>query len=198
MGGQTAYNLNPDIAVPGQIADLSLDNHIVSFPAGEVIEFGRAVEVDSNGVAWKVKGAGASLAAGKFAGVTVFDLAREQQMASTGGSSGLAGYQVGEMVPVMRKGRIYGCWDGGTGSFSQGVFVTPNINHSSTTDANNIKGTFTGNATSSTVGSEIAAAPAEIVMVRDVSALVPSRGATSAGSAGPTYVCLLELNLPGA
>lgn len=195
MSGQTSYSITPDIAVPGILADENLDSRIVSYPAGEVIEFGRAVEVDASGVAWKVKGTGAALAAGAFAGVSVFDVAREQQLAATGGSSGLAGYQVGEMVPVMRKGRIYGCWDGGG---SQGVLTRPNINHSSTTDANNVKGTFTGTATSTVAGSEIAQAPAEIVMVRDVSTLTPARGAASAGSAGPTYVCLLELNLPGA
>ena len=127
--------------------------------------------------------------------MSVFDVAREQQLSASGGSSGAAGYQIGEMVPVLRKGRIFAAWDGGG---AQAIFGTPNINHSSTTDANNVKGSFTGTATSVVAGSEIAAAPLEILMVKDVSALTPQRGAASAGAAGPTFVCLLELNLPGA
>lgn len=200
-GGQLTYNLNPDIAVPGQLADENLDDKILSFPAGEAIEFGRLVEVDgTTGAVWKVAGTGATLVTSgrALAGVSVFDVAREQQLASTGGSSGKGNYQVGEMVPVLRKGHIYAAWDGGTGSFGQGVFTVPNVNHSSTTDTNDIKGSFTGNTTSSSAGSEVAAAPAGILMVRDVSALTPARGAVASAGVGPTYVCDLEVNIQGA
>jgi len=200
-GGQTAYNLEPDIAVPGQLAEQNLDDKVESFPAGEAIEFGRLLEVDqTTGAVWKTAGTGAALVSSgrKLAGVSVNDVAREQQLAATGGSSGKGHYQVGEMVPVLRKGHIYACWDGGTGSFGQGVYVVPNVNHSSTTDANNLKGTFTGNATSSSAGSEVAAAPAGILLVRDVSTKTPARGAASTGSDGPTFVCDLEVNIQGA
>lgn len=203
-GGQTSYQLNPDVAVPGMLADQNFDDKIVSYVAGEYIEFGRVCEVDANGLVYHTAGTGAALTTTnrQLAGVTIFDAAREQQLATFGGTSvgstGQAGYQVGEPVPVLRKGRIFGCWDGGTGSFTQGVLVRPNINHPSTTDPNDLRGSFTGNATSNTAGSEVAQAPAEMLLVRDVSTLTPQRGGASAGSLGPTYVCLVEVNLPGA
>lgn len=203
-GGQTSYQLNPDIAVPGMLFDENLDDKVISFPAGEVIEFGRLVEVDANGLVWKVSGTGAALvhAGRQLAGVSVFDVAREQQLSTIlpGGSTGNAGYQVGEMVPVLRKGSVYAAWDGGTGALSQTVLGPINVNHSSTTDPNDIKGTFTGNATSNTAGSEVALAPAGITCsVRgDVSGLTPQRGAVASAGVGPTFVCALEVNLQGS
>ena len=200
-GGQLSYNLEMDIAVPGQLADQNLDDKVISFPAGEDIEFGRLLEVDTSGLVWKTKGTGASLTNGKLAGVSVLDVARPQALASAGGSSGNGHYKAGEMVPVLRKGHIYAAWDGGTGSFGQGVYVVPNVNHSSTTDPTDIKGTFTGNTTSSSAGSEVAAAPAGILLVRDVSALTPQRGAVATAGppiVGPTFICDLEVNIQGA
>src|SRR5215472_12439271 len=124
--GQTSYNNQPDIATPGQLADLDLDSRVVSYPAGEAIEFGRLCEVDASGLLHHVQGASNVLASAKLAGVSVKDVAREQQLSSLGGSAGSAHYQSGEMVPVMRKGRIYACWDG---SGSQGVMSGVNVWH---------------------------------------------------------------------
>lgn len=199
-GGQTSYNLSPDVAVPGQLGDLNLDSKIRSYPAGEVIEFGRLVEIDASGLAWKVSGTTTSITAASrnLGGFSIFDTAREQALATAGGSSGTAGYKVGEMVPVLRKGTVYACWDGNGSAITPAFGVRPNVNHSSTTDANNLKGTLTANTTSSTAGSEIAQAPAEVVILKDTSGLTPQRGAVSPGAAGPTFVMLVEVNLPGA
>lgn len=205
MGGQTSYNTIQDIATPGQLADLNLDSRVVSYPAGENIEFGRLCEVDSAGVLHHVSGVSNVITGGtggtsKLAGVCVKDVAREQQLASSGGSAGSAFYQSGEMVPVLRKGRIFGAFDGsGTAS----VLSQPNVWHPSTTDTNDIRGVFTLASTSVVAGSEVAQVPAEILTVRDVGSLTPRLGhgnsAPGAQPGGPfTFVVLLEVNLPGA
>lgn len=192
-GGQTSYQLNPDVAVPGQLADENLDSRVISFPAGEPIYFGRAVEVDSKGALHLTFGTSAAIASGNFAGISVFDVAREQQLASTGGSAGSGFYASGDMVPVLRKGRIYAAWDN---VGSQSVFGSPNINHPSTSDPTGVRGVFTGSTVNTAAGQEVTAAPKEIIMVRDVSALNPRRQASA--SFDYEYVCLLEVNLPGA
>jgi hypothetical protein len=195
MGGQTSYQLNPDVAVPGMLGDENLDSKVRSFVAGEAIPFGRLCEVDSGGLLHPVQGSGSSIASNKLAGVSVFDVAREQQNAS-GGSSGSGFYASGEAVPVMRKGVCFGAWDGSTQALSQGVFVQPYVNHPSTSDANGIRGVFSGGTLSTAAGAEITQVPAEIVMLGVFDNLTPQRGGASANSY--TYVCKLELNLPGA
>lgn len=192
-GGQTSYQLRPDIAVPGMLADENLDDKVLSFPAGEAIPFGRLCEVDTSGNLLLVRGSGANIASNKLAGVSVFDVAREQQLAAAGGSAGSGFYAQSEMVPVLRKGRIFAAWDG---SGTQSVFGTPNVNHPSSADASGIRGVFSGGTVSTAAGSEITACPAEILEVRDVSSLTPRRGA--AGTNDYEFVCLLEINLPGA
>jgi hypothetical protein len=193
IGQQLTYSQTPDIAVPGMIADENLDSKVVSYPAGENIPFGRLCEVDTSGALHLVFGTGATIANNKLVGVSVFDVAREQQLSTTTGSAGSGFYNSGDMVPVLRKGRIFGAWDG---SGSQGIFLTPNVNHPSSSDPNGIRGVFSGGTTTTTAGSEITACPAEILEVKDVSASTPAYGGASANSY--TFVCLLEVNLPGA
>lgn len=191
-GGQTSYKFPQDVAVPGMLADLNLDSKVLSFPAGEAIPFGRLCELDTSGNLLLVRGTTAA-ASNVLAGISVFDVAREQQLATAGGSAGSGFYSQSEMVPVLRKGRIFGAWDN---SGAQGVFTTPKVNHPSSTDPSGIRGVFSNGTTTTVVGSEITACPAEILMVKDVSLLTPRRGQAVAN--GYEYVCLLEVNLPGA
>lgn len=193
-GGQTSYQLNPDIAVPGMLADENLDSRVMSVPAGENIPFGRLCEVDSSGNLFLVKGSGATIASGKLAGVSIFDVAREQQLASTGGSAGSGFYAQSELVPVMRKGRIYAAFDGSVTNV-QAPFAAPGVNHPSSSDASGIRGVFSGGTTTTTAGAEITTTGTNILYVRDVSTLTPARGA--AGTNNYQYVALLEINLPG-
>ncbi len=206
MGGQVTnpYPLTLDIGVPGQLLDENLDSKVLSFPAGENIGFGLLLEVDSAGNVHPVQGTSNVLTGGvgatsTLAGVSVFDVAREQQLAATGGSAGSGFYVSGEMVPVLRKGRILGAWDG---SGTQTIFGRVNAWHPGASDPNGIRGVFTLASTQNTVSSEIAQTPAQILMVRDVSKSTPQRGGgnSNAGVAtGPwTWVVALEVNLPGA
>lgn len=192
-GGQTSYQLNPDIGVAGQLADENLDSRVVSYPAGEPISFGRLCEVDSSGLLHPVRGTGANIASDSLAGVSVFDVAREQQLASSGGSAGSGFYGTNDMVPVLRKGRIYAAWDG---SGTQAILGRINVNHPSTGDTNGVRGVFTGSATSTTAGAEVTQCPAEILSVRDVSASTPRRNNSAPNDW--ELICLLEVNLPGA
>ncbi len=204
MAGQTAYNNIPDIAVPGMLADENLDSKVLSFVAAETIYPGRLCQVDSagglhlvNGASNVIAGNDGNSAACQLAGVSILDVAREQLLAAASGSAGNAYYQSGEMVPVMRKGRVFAAWDN---SGTQGIFKTPLVWHPSTTDTNLLRGVFSNTATSSVVaGSEVIACPAEILEVKDCASLTPSRGAGSPVTVGPvTWVCKLEINLPGA
>lgn len=193
MAGQTSYNLNPDIAVPGMPADEGLERQVFSAPAGEAIPFGRLCEVDSSGNLFLVKGTGAAITSGKLAGISIQDVAREQSLA-TSGSSGSGYYGQSEMVPVMRKGRIFAAFDGSVTNV-QAPFVAPGVNHPSTTDASGIRGVFSGGTVTTTAGAEITQTGTNILYVRDVSTQTPARGA--AGTNNYQYVALIELNLPG-
>jgi hypothetical protein len=203
QGGQTSYVLTVDFAVPGQLGDTNLDSRIVSIPAGENINFGILCEQDQTyHTLHPVAGSGSTLVTSgrALAGISVFDVAREQQLAQPGGgSSGSGYYQSGEMVPVLRKGRVYACWDG---SGSQGDFKAPLVWHPSTSDPYGLRGVFSNGTSSTSVGSELTTAPAEILEVKDVSAQAPQRGSgstTPTSASGPfTWICLLEVNLPGA
>lgn len=196
MSVQTTYGQALDIAVPGMLADMNLDSKVLSFPAGENIAFGRLCEVDSAGLLHHVQGASSTIASGALAGVSVFDVARMQQISSAG-SAGSGYYNSGEMVPVLRKGRIFAAWDGSVQALSQGIFTRPYVNHPSTTpDTNGIRGVFSGGTLSTVAGAEITQVPAEIVMCKDVSGKTAQYGGASANAY--TFVCLLEVNLPGA
>lgn len=92
------------------------------------------------------------------------------------------GYKIGDMVPYMRKGKIYAKWLSNA-SAAQVSYSTPNYAHSSTTPGTS-QGAFTDKATLGTVGSEVDTCPTGVRLVHDVSA---SLGFT---------ICLVELNLP--
>lgn len=169
---QTSYNTDVVIGVPGQPRASTIHEMIVSYPAGEVINFGRAVAVNSSGLLQQVQETGDGLLAGLL-GVSVYQPAREQAYPPTFGG---AQYQVGEMVPVMRRGRIFAEWNGTT----QGYCAAVNVNCSSTTDTN--RGIFTDAAISAVAGSEIAVATGMVLYA----------------PTGVSNLCELDINLPAA
>lgn len=177
IGGQTSYPMFSAFAQPGQLADFAY-NEIQSFPAAEVINPGRVVELASDGISvQQVQQTGTTMLP---LGVTVWESARQGAGATGVTPYGVGGptYAIGDMVPVLMRGRIYAEWSGTT----QTAFAQPNIYHSSTTATN--RGKFTDTATSSTAGSEVAAAPHTI---RTRSALT-----------GSGNIVLVDVNLPGA
>jgi hypothetical protein len=177
---QVTYSLTPTVGTPGQLADNQEGVEIVSYPAAEFIPFGRAVVLDSSGKKVQLpQAAGSTL--GTMKGVAIYQAAREQALfasaVGTGGGSG--GYAIGDMVPICRRGCIYVAWTGTT----QTDGATPNIRHAST-DANSEaqhRGKFTDASTSTTVASEIAAAPGGLVLGRDT---------------GSTAFALVDVNFP--
>lgn len=91
---QTSYTLDHAVAYAGQIADVWLGTDVSSYPAGEVIPPGRMCEVVA-GVARLAQSTGDG-SADNLIGVSIY-----KAMAVPGG------YQIGDMVPCLRKGRIW-------------------------------------------------------------------------------------------
>lgn len=179
--GQLSYSLYPSAAVPGQLGDLT-SNDIDSAPAAEVINPGRLLQIASDGVSVQQvqNTSGDTTTPPSSVGVAVLKTAREGGGATGVTAYGIGGvtYAVGEMVPFVRKGRIFAEWKGTT----QTAFGTPRVYHSSTTATD--RGKFTDAAAASTAGSEVSPAG---------SAFRLRQAFAGAGS-----VCLLDVNLPGA
>lgn len=111
-----------------------------------------------------------------IAGVLMRDPMNEPSVASPGNLGGP--WKKGMQVQVLRKGRI---WAVKGGTAAPAINAVPNIMHSSTTATN--RGKVTSDATATTAGSEIQAAPAGI-------------GSKSRFNA-TLGLYVLELNLPG-
>lgn len=157
---QITFNVSPSIAAsPGQWADNGYHDTL-SYPAKVAIPFGVLCEIVlTNGFEeiQPVQDAGTTVAfLPVLAGVSVYDPMREQSLSYSAAGSGQGGsYQVGEMVPCARRGRIFVAWDGGGTWPSTGPV---RLQHSSTGAFP--QGVFTMTAASTTVGHEIDLVPA--------------------------------------
>ncbi len=161
MSVQTSYSLAPGTGLAGQLLD-SADCMITSYPAGEALSAGYLVVLSSGVLA--LPAAADAVTPPKIVGVVVYDDAREPGQ-----------YAIGDMVPVLRRGRIFAAWSGTT----QAELTAPKITHSSATGA---KGTFTDASATAATGAEIGAAPEGCLMLR--------------ANGTSTTVCCIELNLP--
>jgi len=168
MAGQTSYAQNPVIGEPGQLFGTEYHD-IVSYVASGTIPFGSVVEL-SGGKVRVPQATGSTLT---MKGVALQIVAKEQALGAAASSIATT-WVAGDVVPVLRKGRCFALWNGTT----QSDGLAPNVTHSSTTGS---QGYFTDAATSTTAGSEIAAAPAGVVL-----------GPVT----GQSTFCLVELNLP--
>lgn len=139
---QTSYSLDPSVALAGMLADGG-PNDIVSYPASEVIEPGRAVVLDAAGTVSLPKNTGALPASGNgsLKGVAIYVDAR-----------GPGAYQVGEMVPLLRKGRIWAQF-AGTGATDNELMQVRHASDDSNSELQH-RGKFTDAAASTTVGQE--------------------------------------------
>lgn len=172
--GQLTYSLFCAQAVPGQLAD-NFENRIVSREAGETIYPGRGLELGTGGVVQQCQQTSTTL---NLFGFSVFQSARPGTgTANLGTNVGGAVFNVGEMVPVLRKGAMFANWKGTTQT--AGI---PNMYHSSTLAAD--RGKITDAGTSTGAGTEIALCPAW-VQVQTV--------LTGSGD-----IALVEVNAPGA
>jgi hypothetical protein len=184
--GQTTYNQFPAFALPGQLADLA-GAEIQSFPAYAVIQPGRLLTMASD--ALSVQHAqqtsadvsfGGSVTAGAV-GISLLQTARESAGAYgiTGYGVGGPQYNIGDTVPVLQRGRVWGEWKGTT----QVVMATPNV-YCSTGTAIADQGKFTDAVAAATTGHEVAACGSG-VRIRQT-------------SPGTGNIVLLDINLPGA
>lgn len=179
--GQTTYNLEPSEASPGQIADLE-DYSIASYPAAEVISPGRLLQMASDNVSVKQvqnTSSDTTTPCTKVVGVSVLKTARAPSESSLSSDPQL--YQIGDMVPVMKRGKIFVEWKSSAGA-PVGTNSGLNVYHSSTTSTD--RGKFTADAAASTSGSEVSPVPNNLVL------RAPAR--TTSGN-----IQLLEINLPG-
>lgn len=177
--GQTSYSNLPPVADPGQLADLSV-NDIRSFVAAEQIFPGRMLQLASDGVSCQqVQETGDTNPPAETLGFSVLLTSREGTGAVGVASNGGAVYNIGDVVPVLRKGSLYAEWKGTTQPPYGG---TLNVYHSSTTATD--RGKLTDAAASATSGSEVGPAGSAIKL----RAALPGSG----------NICLVDVNLPGA
>lgn len=135
MAYQTTYAFDPSAAIAGMPYDgqSQEEGQIESWIAAEDVEAGRVVELSSG----KIQNPqGTSL--GKIVGVVVLDVTHLP-----------GGYKAGELVPVMRQGKIWAQFSGG----SAADLTALNVKHSSTVATD--RGKLSMTATSSSTGVEI-------------------------------------------
>jgi hypothetical protein len=165
---QLHYSQGPIPAIPGQLYDLNSVGRgdIISRVAGAIIPPGVYCELNSSGLLVPAKDLTASWPPALGFGVSIYDLAGFEQgyfpfavPPTTAGSIGL-GYQIGQVVPVLKSGRIWMAYDGGGTPVKLGVGA--NMWHSS--DGTHAQGVITFSATSATVGAEIGAVPASMTV----------------------------------
>lgn len=194
---QTTYNLRSVPAVPGMLFDANdLGNDIMSFPAKFTVPFGVAVELNSDGTVQPAQTATTGAPPAKLIGISVFDLAREQQYPPSALTpTTTPGYAAGEMVPVMTRGRIYVAQDGG-GTWTNFGSGTLNVWHSST--GANPQGVFTFTAAQTTAGAEIDNVPAWCVPFKPASASPNAFVGTFTDGFGQSVtVGVVSVNFPG-
>lgn len=156
---QTSFTVDPAIGLAGQIQDAG-ESSVKSFLAETDILPGRLVEVNPATGAIRYP---ASTALGRVAGIACF-----MSFAPPGG------WKAGQQVPVLRQGRIFVEFSGGT----QAPLLAANVNHSSTIATN--RGKLSASATSVVAGSEVSAVgPA--VFVKDT---------------GSAALAIVEVNFP--
>lgn len=166
---QTDYSFNPVVGTLGQRYREHNSDEVVTYPAAAQITPGSLLELITVAGVDKVRLAqSASGALKPLVGVALFE---DRYAPALGATNNY--FQAGDLVPVLRKGRVFAAWNGTT----QASLATVNYEHSSTT---NPQGSFTDAATATTAGSEIDLANG----VRLVKNLASST------------MCLVELNLP--
>jgi len=190
---QTTYNKSFAPGMLGQLYRAGENTHEKgALPALETIQPGDLLErlFDNTSGAYVVRVAqSASGSLQSLAGVAIYKSMR--QPVAPPYQSAPSGYVAGEMVPYVRRGKIYAKWLSTDGSTAQVPYTAPKYAHSSTT-AGFTRGAFTDKATSSTAGSEVDNCPSGVVLCEDQTSWA---GFTN-NSGTYTSICLVELNLP--
>lgn len=161
---QTVYNLDPTPCLAGQVVER--EQVVGMFTCSEAILPGNVVEL-SGGQLRNPRTAGA---VGAIVGVAIYRAALEPNV---------TGYQIGEYVPVLRKGKI---WVQAVATLPSVPMTVVNISSSSTIATD--RGKVTASAVSAGAGTEVYAPPGN--------AMTFVKGA--AGVYGTLALC--EVNLP--
>jgi hypothetical protein len=197
---QTQYNLDPIIGVPGMPFSPASSDVVESRPAAVFVPPGVAVELVIVNGAECVQPLQDAGTAGSFTpalyGVSIYDPAREQAIPSLGvnpgGIDGKAGYAAGEMVPVMRSGRIYVQTDANASTWAAAWPSLGQVSVWHSSDGTHAQGVFTMLAASATAGAEIDLCPTSIIG-RD-----SGRVQSYTNGWGTTFnLAVVEINLPG-
>lgn len=166
-GQQTTVAFASPKGLPGQIADVR-DCDIISAVATTTILPGTFVELTlaADGETLIAKSPNSTAATLGDGGVAVyFPTSDPTVLPSLGSFSGITGtgYQVGDTVAVLRRGKVFVSCDVATtaGSLSAPWAVNANVQHPSSTaaSATNVNGNFTAVAANTTAGTETTAQP---------------------------------------
>jgi hypothetical protein len=111
--------------------------------SGQVVNPGDVLEMKADGSVQAAQAVNASPL--PIVGVAIYKDAKQPR----GLLESTNGFQAGEMVPILRKGKVWAKWVGTTRVPGAAL----NLSHSSTTAAN--QGAFTDAATATTAGSEV-------------------------------------------
>jgi hypothetical protein len=132
---QTSFSVDSAVALPGQLADNG-PHEVIEMVAAETIAPGRLVVYNASSGKCELPQS-ASLDLKLVLGVAMYEATNPQAVA--GGFT----YAAGDVVPILRKGRIYASFSGGTDT----AYTFANVKHSSTTATD--RGKFSASATSS-------------------------------------------------
>jgi len=174
MCPQLAVTQNNPAAVAGQVLHYDGDTHIVEAIAAEIIPYGVGVELDATGLkVQNPKGTGQTPT--QFAGIATYP-ALDQPVI---GGVGVGGYQAGDIVKLMRKGRV-AIQTVGAAVVATDALTIAGLSHSSTIATD--RGKATKSALNGTAGTEIGD--------------VGIKWSRSPVLSGTTNLAAVEINLP--
>lgn len=169
---QDTYGFGFAAALAGQIADSGAIDIDSAHVCSEDLSPGRVVELHTDGKLRAPQGTGAPIA--KLFGVVVRKHNVEGTLTSSLDAADVGKYKAGEVVTVMRKGRV---WAETVTPFAFTELDAAQVSHSSTIATH--RGKVTSAASSGTAGAEIASTA---LVVRSLNS--------------DSSLALLELNLP--
>jgi hypothetical protein len=175
---QTDYSLDPPAALAGMIAEPAsqLNAYETTFVANEVIYPGEFVEYLSAGVVRRPQGLTSVM---NLMGVAVYRATKTASVANASG--GMAPYQIGDQVTIMKRGKIYCKFSGTTPPVQTATVQVRHASDDTNTEAQ-YRGSVTDAAASVVAGQEKTLAGSGIRAIR--------------AATGSTTLALIELNLP--
>lgn len=154
---QTQFNINPPAGLPGMPFDDG-PMEVRAFPAHVDCPFGLLLEIVVTSGVRGVQPVQDSGTTGSFlpnlAGISLYNPMREQAYVNAGATAGNGFYRAGEMVPCVRRGRVWAAFDNG-GTWPE--YAAVRVKHNS--DGSAGAGVFTMTAASTTSHAEIDTAP---------------------------------------